>query len=436
VTWNVERGYRLGSLISELVAELPDLVFLQEVDCSCDRSFRNDVAGELALALGDFHVAFATEKDGVNGGGGNGGTSPRGAPANAVAAFAVAAPAAAAAAAAAAVDSTALAAPSSSFSQLSDRGTLVDSSNTEGLNHGVPADDASVIAANDSKEVDDESCEKRIECPDPKRAATPGEGPCVEPSEKLFETSSFTSSASSAPHVRLTHQGGVEGLAVLSRYPIRGVRALQLPNTYKASPSNGSHDKDLSSNGDTSRDEASNNGSSSGSSSSSGSAGGKARVALRVEVATPVSDASLLCSCRVCRKEEADKELVSYLFGIRKCALPIPRPFPISFTSSPSCQLGLVVGYSVHLDAFAGRTARVHQLQPVLEDAAITVIGLIDSVKIRQSLRKLCKPALFSRAHLTDMLLYFLIACIYSSALVRTFGCICLAIFFFRATGV
>jgi hypothetical protein len=41
-----------------------------------------------------------------------------------------------------------------------------------------------------------------------------------------------------------------------------------------------------------------------------------------------------------------------------------------------SFQLGLVVGYSVHLDAFAGRTARVHQLQPVLEDAAITVIEL------------------------------------------------------------
>jgi len=37
--------------------------------------------------------------------------------------------------------------------------------------------------------------------------------------------------------------------------------------------------------------------------------------------------------------------------------------------------LGPLVVYTAHLDAFAGRTARVHQLQPVLEDAQVGWFG-------------------------------------------------------------
>ena len=112
----MERGYRLGSLITELVAESPDLVFLQEVDCSCDRSFRNDVAGELAIALGDFHVAFATEKDMVNGGG-----SSSAAPAD----LSPPPPSAPSALAAEADAESGAESFSSRYSIMSDRGTLV-----------------------------------------------------------------------------------------------------------------------------------------------------------------------------------------------------------------------------------------------------------------------------------------------------------------------
>ena len=47
VTWNVERGYRLGAVLEELRGEQPDLVLLQEVDYGCRRSFSNDVGGEV-----------------------------------------------------------------------------------------------------------------------------------------------------------------------------------------------------------------------------------------------------------------------------------------------------------------------------------------------------------------------------------------------------
>jgi predicted ATP-grasp superfamily ATP-dependent carboligase len=31
ITWNIERGYRLGGVIAELAREVPDIVLLQEV---------------------------------------------------------------------------------------------------------------------------------------------------------------------------------------------------------------------------------------------------------------------------------------------------------------------------------------------------------------------------------------------------------------------
>ena len=67
VTWNIERGYRMRSIIDELKREDPDVIMLQEVDVGCDRSYLNDTGAELAAAL-NMQVVFVTEKEFVNGG--------------------------------------------------------------------------------------------------------------------------------------------------------------------------------------------------------------------------------------------------------------------------------------------------------------------------------------------------------------------------------
>ena len=66
VTWNIERGYRMQSIIDELKREDPDVIMLQEVDVGCDRSYLNDTGAELAAAL-NMQVVFVTEKEYVNG---------------------------------------------------------------------------------------------------------------------------------------------------------------------------------------------------------------------------------------------------------------------------------------------------------------------------------------------------------------------------------
>jgi len=65
LVWNIERGYRLQTVIDELLAANADVVLLQEVDMGCRRSFSNDTGAEIARALG-MRMAFATEYVNVN----------------------------------------------------------------------------------------------------------------------------------------------------------------------------------------------------------------------------------------------------------------------------------------------------------------------------------------------------------------------------------
>ena len=236
VQWNVERGYRLGSVVAELVDEQPDIVLLQEVDVGCNRSFLNDVGGEIALALG-MHCAYASEKDGVN--------------------------------------------------EL--RGAKED--------HADPGDEAAGVAAGVAAVPSGGGAGGE------EPAGSGGSGGSGDGGSGSGGGGSSGGSSGGGASLRAAQNpispnwGGVEGVAVLSKYPITSVRAIALG--LASSPSQA------------------------GTSGGQSYGGGKARVALRVEVAAPD-------------------------------------------------HIGPVVCYSCHLDAFAGRTARVHQLQPVLEDAAIT----------------------------------------------------------------
>lgn len=65
VSWNVERGYRLASVLSSLKNEMADVIMLSEVDCGCARSQMIDVGAEIASAL-KMCMVFATEKIRVN----------------------------------------------------------------------------------------------------------------------------------------------------------------------------------------------------------------------------------------------------------------------------------------------------------------------------------------------------------------------------------
>lgn len=69
VTWNIERGYRLGAVIEELKEEKADVLMLQEVDVGCARSYLNDTGAEIAKALG-MQVVFVPEKGAISSGSG------------------------------------------------------------------------------------------------------------------------------------------------------------------------------------------------------------------------------------------------------------------------------------------------------------------------------------------------------------------------------
>lgn len=60
VQWNIERGYRLDDVIRVLQSHRADIICLQELDVSCERSGRRDCALELAQAL-EMRCAFLTE---------------------------------------------------------------------------------------------------------------------------------------------------------------------------------------------------------------------------------------------------------------------------------------------------------------------------------------------------------------------------------------
>lgn len=65
MAWNIERGYRLASVIASLRHEEADVVLLSEVDSGCNRSQMVDVGAEIAAAMG-MCLIFATEKIRVN----------------------------------------------------------------------------------------------------------------------------------------------------------------------------------------------------------------------------------------------------------------------------------------------------------------------------------------------------------------------------------
>ena len=65
MAWNIERGYRLASVIASLRHEAADVLLLSEVDVGCARSQMVDVGAEIAAALG-MCLVFATEKIRVN----------------------------------------------------------------------------------------------------------------------------------------------------------------------------------------------------------------------------------------------------------------------------------------------------------------------------------------------------------------------------------
>lgn len=65
MAWNIERGYRLASVIASLRHEEADVVLLSEVDSGCNRSQMLDVGAEIAAAMG-MCLIFATEKIRVN----------------------------------------------------------------------------------------------------------------------------------------------------------------------------------------------------------------------------------------------------------------------------------------------------------------------------------------------------------------------------------
>jgi len=54
--WNIERGYKLASIIDTLRSADADIIALQEVDIACERSECKDVGMEIARALGMKHV--------------------------------------------------------------------------------------------------------------------------------------------------------------------------------------------------------------------------------------------------------------------------------------------------------------------------------------------------------------------------------------------
>lgn len=60
VQWNIERGYQLQSIISELGSIDADIVALQEVDVHCERSNWEDTGAKIAKALG-YNYAFVCE---------------------------------------------------------------------------------------------------------------------------------------------------------------------------------------------------------------------------------------------------------------------------------------------------------------------------------------------------------------------------------------
>jgi len=71
MAWNIERGYRLASVIAALRRERADALLLSEVDVGCARSQMVDVGAEIAAALG-MCLVFATEKICVNDDAGSG----------------------------------------------------------------------------------------------------------------------------------------------------------------------------------------------------------------------------------------------------------------------------------------------------------------------------------------------------------------------------
>lgn len=59
--WNIERGYLLDAIISQIKSKNPDILLLQEVDNGNERTLNKDCAKEIAIGLGMKYYIYGVE---------------------------------------------------------------------------------------------------------------------------------------------------------------------------------------------------------------------------------------------------------------------------------------------------------------------------------------------------------------------------------------